>query len=86
MKERSRGPVFGDPAFKFLKGHARPAPAQPLRGEMRVLQIVQMAQDRLADVKAFGTPGPLGERFEAFLDFRGEAESQHRIVRVARRV
>src|SRR5258707_3115294 len=46
-------------------------------GEIKVLKLVKMLEDRFADIKGLGAPGALGELLQAPFDGFGKTDSQH---------
>src|SRR5438128_10039102 len=68
---------LGQFVFQRFEAHAWRAAGEPAAGEVMVLKILDMAQDRLARVEALGAAGLLGERSEAVFDVEGKAQGQH---------
>jgi len=57
---------------------------QPLFGEMEVLQIAQIFDDRRLEIGFVASPGPFGKRVQALFDVVGALDGQHEcLLRVA---
>src|SRR5258707_14005688 len=46
-------------------------------GEVEILKLVKMLEDRFAEIKGLGAPGALGELLQAPFDGFGKTDSQH---------
>jgi hypothetical protein len=66
-----------DCCFKLFKRDPIAATGEPAARKVVILQILDVAQDRLARVETFGSPGLLGEGVQALFDVWGKAERQH---------
>ena len=51
---------------------------QSLVGDLRILKIFEVFNDRLSGAVGFRSPGALGKALQAFFDFLGKGNSQHR--------
>src|SRR5215208_7545606 len=63
--------------LQAFERHARSAARKPPPGEVIVLNILDLTQDRLAREMALAAAGFLGERVEPLLDFRWQTKSEH---------
>ena len=73
---------FGSALFQCFKRHARCAAPQTAAGEMIVLKILDMAQNRFARIEALGAAGLLGKRVEALFDLGWQAQRQHDCLQI----
>jgi hypothetical protein len=66
--------------LQLFERDAFAAADKPALRQMVVLQILDMPQNRLAHVKAFGAAGPLRERRKAFLDIGRQTNGKHAVL------
>jgi hypothetical protein len=63
--------------LQLLERDAFSAADKPPLRQMVVFQVLDMTQDRLARVKAFGAAGLSGQRVQALLDLGRQAKGKH---------
>src|SRR6185295_18273533 len=68
---------LGQIALHALKAQARAAALPPPAGEISILNILDLAQDRLARKPALAAPGLSGERSKALLYIRRKTKDKH---------
>jgi hypothetical protein len=77
LPARDEWGASGEIAFQTLKCHPRSAALPAASRQVSVLDILDMALDRLARLITLAASGLFGERIEALRDLRGKTKRKH---------